>query len=97
MASLDNSLRGPRAGTFHLDKRAGSLIEYGSGDPQVLLTTKALAAWLGVSVQFLELARQRGNGPKFLRITERAIRYRRSDVLTWLAERERLSTREGDQ
>jgi predicted DNA-binding transcriptional regulator AlpA len=76
----------------HLDRRASMLAELGAGPPNDLLPTRAVADWLGVSVQFLEIGRHRGYGPKFVRIGPARIRYRRADVLTWLDERTFAST-----
>jgi predicted DNA-binding transcriptional regulator AlpA len=76
----------------HLDRRASTLAEIGAGAPDDLLPTKAVADWLGVSSQFLEIGRHKGYGPKFVRIGPARIRYRRADVLAWLEERTFAST-----
>ena len=76
----------------HLDRRASMLAEIGAGAADDMLTTRDVAEWLGVSVQFLEIARHRGYGPKFVRIGPGRIRYRRADVLAWLEERTFAST-----
>ena len=76
----------------HLDRRAETLAEIGSGAPDDLLSTRDLAAWLGVSTQFLEIGRHRSYGPKFVKIGPARIRYRRADVLAWLEERTFAST-----
>jgi hypothetical protein len=79
----------------HLDKRAGDLIAAGGGDTDDLLTTKQVATWLGVSVQWLEIGRSKGYGPPFVRLAKkRGVRYKRSTVLKWLAEREYACTAE---
>lgn len=78
--------------SHHLDRRASLLAELSTGAPDDLLSTRAVAEWLGVSVQFLEIGRHKGYGPKFVRIGPARIRYRRSDVLTWLEERTFAST-----
>ena len=80
--------------SHHLDKRAAELAAAGTGSSDDLLTTKAVAEWLGVSCQFLEIARSRGHGPRFLRVSPSRIRYRRDDVLRWLEERAHRSTAE---
>ena len=46
------------------------------------------------SKNHLERLRVTGGGPKFSRIGSRIIRYRRSELLRWLAEREVSSTSE---
>jgi hypothetical protein len=71
----------------HLDRRAAAIAEAAQGAPDNLLSTRAVAEWLGVSIQFLEIGRHRGYGPKFVRIEPARIRYRCADVLAWLEER----------
>lgn len=56
-----------------------------------LMTPAALAALLGRSVPALAQMRYRGTGPRFIRAGGR-IRYRRSDVDTWLSAGERDAT-----
>ena len=82
---------------LHLDRRAARLAAEGAdARPDDLLTTKAVAAWFGVSVSWLEIGRSKGYGPPFIRVAPRRIRYRRSSVLAWLAEREHRCTIEYD-
>lgn len=76
----------------HLDRHASRLAESGGGYPDDLLSTRAVADWLGVSIQFLEIGRSRGYGPKFIRVAPARIRYRHSDVIVWLEERTFAST-----
>ena len=72
----------------HLDRRADRLIDEGSnGQPDDLISTVDMSAWLGVSEQWLEIGRTRGYGPTFIRVDTRRVRYRRQDVLEWLAAR----------
>jgi predicted DNA-binding transcriptional regulator AlpA len=78
----------------HLDRRAADIAEKGAGDPDELLSTAALANWLGCSPQFLEIARSRGFGPRWCRLSSRRVRYMRSDVLAWLADRTHAATAE---
>jgi predicted DNA-binding transcriptional regulator AlpA len=78
----------------HLDSRADQLAEQGNGNSDDLLNTVEVAAWLGVSIQFVEIGRHRGYGPKFTRVGPRVVRYRRQDVISWLTERVHASTAE---
>jgi len=78
----------------HIDRRAQTLIQQGEMGGDDLLSTPAVADWLGVSIQFLEIGRSKGYGPTFVRVGTRRIRYRRSDVNTWLKERSFCSTAE---
>jgi predicted DNA-binding transcriptional regulator AlpA len=77
---------------LHLDKRAGELLAK-PGDNDEMLSTRALALWLGLSESWLEIARGKGNGPPFIKLAPRYVRYNRASVRRWLQERERTSTR----
>lgn len=57
-----------------------------------LLSQKRVATMLSVSPRALEAWRIRGEGPAFIRISKRCIRYRRADVEAWLASREHQPT-----
>jgi len=71
----------------HLDKRASQLAAAGEGESDELLSTQGLAAWLGVSTQWLEIGRHKGYGPPFQKLAPHQVRYRRSAVLKWLNTR----------
>ena len=58
-----------------------------------ILTTKEAAAYCRLSTPTLERFRLTGNGPPFLKLGK-AVRYRRSDLDTWLASRLVRSTSE---
>jgi predicted DNA-binding transcriptional regulator AlpA len=74
------------------DKLAEKLEAEGGADD--LLDTEALAKWLGRSKQWLELGRSKNYGPAYVRLSGRCVRYRRSDVIRWLAERTHQSAAE---
>lgn len=59
-----------------------------------LICTKKMAKLLGVSTQWLEIGRVHGYGPPFLKLSNRMIRYRVSDVREWLDKRSHGSTSE---
>ena len=59
-----------------------------------LFCTKSLARILGVSTQWLEIGRCKGDGPPFLKLSNRMIRYRASEVKAWLDGRSYNSTSE---
>jgi predicted DNA-binding transcriptional regulator AlpA len=84
----DNAL-----GRLLIDRRAHQLIHV-DFHPEETLSTKEVAAWLGVSPQFLEIGRSRGYGPEFVRISKRLVRYRVRDVLDWLKSRTHACTSE---
>ena len=62
------------------------------GDPNELLSQTEAAPLVGVAPRTLERKRWAGDGPPYIRISARCVRYRRGDVLTWVAERRRKST-----
>jgi excisionase family DNA binding protein len=59
-----------------------------------LITTKEAAQYLGVSAAFLERDRWAGARIPFIRVGSRAVRYRTSDLETYVSTRERRSTSE---
>jgi len=80
---------------FHLDRRATELAGKVAGLDEDLLDTRQTAKLLGVSMQWLEIGRQRGYGPPFIRISPRRVRYRRDRLREWLRSRaEYRSTKE---
>ena len=60
------------------------------------LTTKQAASHLGFSKQQLELWRCKGGGPPYVKLAH-AVRYRRSDLDAFMAERLVSSTSEWDE
>ena len=57
-----------------------------------LLTTKQAAPILGVSIAFLERDRWAGARIPYIQIGSRAVRYRMSDLMSFIQSRMRLST-----
>ena len=51
-----------------------------------LLTEEEAAAFLGYSKRALQNWHHRGDGPPYIRISERAVRYRRRDLIDWCEE-----------
>jgi predicted DNA-binding transcriptional regulator AlpA len=97
----------PVPNKHQIDRRAGELIKQlndttadpdqlcnANTDPDQLLDTKATAKLLAMSTEWVELGRHYGYGPRYLKLSPRRIRYRRSDILSWLNERAHASTRE---
>ena len=58
-----------------------------------ILNTREAATFVGLSVPTLNKLRVYGGGPSFLKLG-RAVRYRRSDLDSWLTARVRRSTSE---
>ncbi len=61
-------------------------------DPDALLLPIEAAYVLALSPRSLEAWRVRGGGPRYLRLSARAVRYRRSALLDWAAKCQREST-----
>lgn len=62
-------------------------------DPRApLADPKTVAEFLGVTQQALGQMRYLGRGPKYIKITGRAVRYRWSDVLEWVEAQARTHT-----
>lgn len=59
-----------------------------------LLKPERLASEWGTTEAALAQQRYMGNGPKFIKISGRAVRYRRSDVNAWLDSQTRQRTGE---
>ncbi len=55
---------------------------------QGLLRPAAAAQFLGVSVRTLQDWRFTGTGPRFIRYSARAVRYRVRDLEAWIKKRE---------
>ena len=53
-----------------------------------LYTTDQLAKKLNIKANALTIWRHKGIGPKYIKLTRRAVRYRKSDVLEYLKEKE---------
>jgi len=80
-----------------LDRAAANIAARESGDPDELLSTSDLSEMTGLSISWFEIARCKGYGPPFKRLSHRAVRYKRSDVLAWLDERSFRCTSEYSQ
>jgi predicted DNA-binding transcriptional regulator AlpA len=52
-----------------------------------ILSEREVSRWLGISEPTLFRHRRDGTGPSFIRLSERRIAYRRSDVDAWLEAR----------
>jgi predicted DNA-binding transcriptional regulator AlpA len=61
-------------------------------EPERLLTPIQAADFLSLTPRWLELKRYHGDGPPFVRVSARCIRYRLSDIEDWVSCRIRTST-----
>ncbi len=59
------------------------------------LTTTEAANYLRMSKQFLEIARHRGDGPPYVKLS-RAVRYHRPSLDKWMLERQRNHSAKGE-
>lgn len=57
-----------------------------------LLDEESAAEFLGYSKRALQNWRHRGGGPPYVRISERAVRYRRRDLIAWCEDLTEEST-----
>lgn len=63
---------------------------------QVYITEKEVSAIIGLAEQTLRNMRSRGDGPPFVRVSRKAIRYGLGDLSEWIEARKvspRLSSR----
>ncbi|NYZ16873.1 helix-turn-helix domain-containing protein [Azospirillum sp. RWY-5-1] len=63
-------------------------------DTDKLCSADEAAELLGVAPQTLAHWRVRGTGPRYITLSARCVRYRASDIRTWLDDRAKDSTAE---
>ena len=61
-------------------------------DPDILLTEQQAAQFISFTPRALQAWRINGSGPDFIKISARAVRYRKRDLISWAEERRRTST-----
>jgi hypothetical protein len=61
-----------------------------------LLTPAEAGEQLGLTPAALAQLRYTGSGPCFIKLTAKAVRYRQSDLDSWIAAKARTSTRDCD-
>jgi len=66
---------------------------HGAKDTE-LLTPREAASFLRLSESCLAKARMRGDGPKYRKLSRRAVRYLKADLLDWLRACAKTSTSE---
>jgi hypothetical protein len=59
---------------------------------KILLNEREAADAIGLTPRFLVERRRTGDGPPFVRVSSRCIRYRPQDIERWAVERLRTST-----
>ena len=65
------------------------------GDPtfwNALIDEKAAAGFLGMTDRFMQHRRQQGDGPRYIAVSARCIRYRRLDLRAWSEARLKTCT-----
>jgi hypothetical protein len=65
--------------------------------PKLLLTEEEAAESIGLTPRFLQTRRYRGDGPPFVRISIRCVRYIPADLEAWAMARRRTSTSDGPE
>lgn len=63
-----------------------------AADPDALIDESAAARFLDVSIRFMQKHRVSGDGPPYIKISARCVRYRRGDLKAWAEQRIRTST-----
>jgi predicted DNA-binding transcriptional regulator AlpA len=53
---------------------------------RALLSTAEAADLTGLSTEWFYLARKKGDGPPYLRVTSRIVKYDRDDLLSWFRQ-----------
>jgi predicted DNA-binding transcriptional regulator AlpA len=71
-------------------------IHGGTRTRAVLIDERDAADLIGLTPRFLQERRRTGDGPPFVRISSRCIRYRPSDIEAWAEDRLRTSTSDAD-
>lgn len=56
------------------------------------MNTEAAAVFLDVTPRKLEQFRQHGNGPKFIRVSKKCVKYRLKDLIEFQEERLAINT-----
>jgi predicted DNA-binding transcriptional regulator AlpA len=67
-------------------------IHGGTRTRSILVDERTAATMIDMTPRFLQERRRRGNGPPFVQISSRCIRYRPEDIEAWAEERLRTST-----
>lgn len=65
--------------------------------PRLLLTEEEAARAIGFTARFLQARRLQGDGPRFVRVSARAVRYRPEDLDLWARKLTRTSTSDPGQ
>lgn len=63
-------------------------------DPDALMPPQQAADFLGVSLRFLEKKRHQGDGPEYVRLSHKLVRYRRGSLIDYARARTFSSTSE---
>ncbi len=64
----------------------------GRQDWYPLVDEKGAAEFLGLSTRTMQGLRQKGSGPRYVALSQRCVRYRRSDLVQWCDQHLRNST-----
>jgi predicted DNA-binding transcriptional regulator AlpA len=67
-------------------------IHGGTRTRSILVDERTAATMIDLTPRFLQERRRRGDGPPYVRISSRCVRYRPEDIEAWAEERIRTST-----
>ena len=91
----NESLMPPRRSGYVADGAPGKEDSGSDGAPDYwfsLIDEKTAAAFLDLTDRTMQAMRQRGGGPRFVRISARCVKYRRIDLKSYVEARLRSST-----
>ena len=67
--------------------KTNGVLRMNMNELEPMLTTAEVAAITRLTTQHLHRLRMQGKGPRYIRVSEHAVRYRRSDVQAYLEAR----------
>jgi hypothetical protein len=91
-ANLDETLRAMVREIVREELAATHEVHAPSPAPVEYVSAQQLSTMIGLSVEALKQMRKRGDGPPFVRVARRAVRYSVSEAKAWLADQTRGKT-----
>ena len=81
-----------RSATIHDSKPK---LDFTGFDPKRLYSTAQVADGTGQTTSYYEAARQRGDGPAYIKLGKRTVKYTGQAILDWLTAGQRRNTSQG--
>ena len=91
IASTAKVIEPPMSPTIAADPIV-AVMQQASAEMQKLLTPAAVSELLGVAERTLERWRITGEGPRYVKLTRKVVRYLADDLATFVAERVKANT-----